>query len=349
MVALFVLGTGTAATRSTDTPPVAIGQQAAGVMSLSAGLEKALSPPAEAAGQDAPAAVLAAAPPPAETPIAPPPERFEAPPAPPPPPPPLLVEPPPVSGPVPPGTGTWAVIIGINDYPGTGNDLRSAVADADDMETALAGMGVPADQRLVLRDGQATAGRIREAVEWLVARAGPDSTSVFFYGGHVRKVGVGSEALVGADGGLVGDRDLGNRLAFLRSGKAWIAIAGCYGGGFTEVLAPGRILTGAAAANDLAWESEEYGRSFLVQYMVREAMIQRKAPDSVQSAFNYAVAQLLQKHPARIPVQIDLSLGPLDLRPLLSVAVPPPTTIPLPLTPPSTAPCRILLLLACRN
>ena len=318
-------------------------------MALSAGLEQAMAPAAVAAASVAPDAAPVGAPAPAEVPIAPPPKRFEAPPAPPPPPPPLLVEPPPVSGPVPPGTGTWAVIVGINDYPGTGNDLRSAVADADDVETALATMGVPADQRLVLRDGQATAGRIREAVEWLVARAGPDSTSVFFYGGHVRKIGVASEALVGADGGLVADRDLGNRLAVLRSGKAWIAIAGCYGGGFTEVLAPGRVLTGAAPANELAWESAEYGRSFLVQYMVREAMIQRKAPDSVQAAFNYAVAELLRKHPARIPVQIDLSLGPLDLRPLLSAATAPPTTIPLPVTPPSTAPCRILLLLACRN
>ena len=81
---------------------------------------------------------------------------------------------------------------------------------------------------------------------------------------------------------VMGGRELGERLGHLRAGRAWIAIAACYGAGFTEVLAPGRILTGASAADALAYESSQYGRSYMVQYMVREAMIERRAPDSVR-------------------------------------------------------------------
>lgn len=282
--------------------------------------------------------------------IIPPPAQFDALPSPAPAPPALLARPLQLvassSGA---GGGTWAVIIGINDYPGSRSDLRSAVNDADDVDLAMAGMGVPSGQRLVLRDGQATAAHIRGAVEWLVASAGPDATAVFFYGGHVRKVGLTSEALVAADGELVGDSELGGRLAHLAARRAWIAIAGCFGGGFTEVLAPGRILTGASPANALAYESVDLGRSYLVEYMVRQAMIERRAPESVQAAFAYAVTALARDHPNRQPVQVDLSGAPLDLRPVLPA--PPPPSSPgagaPPATPPPTAPCRQLLILAC--
>ncbi|MGQ0520539.1 MAG: caspase family protein [Actinomycetota bacterium] len=283
--------------------------------------------------------------------MSPPPEVFDAPPPPPPPPPAVLRAPPPAPGSSQSG-GTWAVIIGIDDYPGTRSDLRSAVNDANDVDTALAGMGVPATNRLVMRNGQASADGIRSGVEWLVSRAGPDATAVFFYAGHVRKAGLTTEALVGADGRLIEDRELGERLSHLPARRAWIAMASCYGAGFTEVLAPGRVLTGAAGPDTLAYESSEYGRSFMVQYMVREAMIEKRAgATTVQAAFAYAIAELAREHPARQPVQIDMGLGPLDLRPLLApepAPSPPPTTpVTAPPTPPTTV-CRQLLLFACR-
>jgi hypothetical protein len=154
--------------------------------------------------------------------------------------------------------------------------------------------------------------------------------------------------MVAADGTLVDDRELADRLSRVAATRAWIAMASCYGGGFTEVLGPGRILTGAAPADALAYETTQYGRSFLVQYMVREAMIDRKAPGSVQAAFAYATAELARRHPTRLPVQVDLAGAPLDVGMLLSAAtapvpVPPPATP----TPPPTAPCRRLLILAC--
>ncbi|HUQ40734.1 MAG TPA: caspase family protein [Acidimicrobiales bacterium] len=247
----------------------------------------------------------------AERVIAPAPATFVGKPAPRQAPPPALRQPAPSS----PGATTWAVIIGINDYPGSGSDLRSAVNDANDMSEALWRMGVPGDHRMVIRDGQASAGVIRASLDWLARTAGPESTAVFFYAGHVRKGG-GHESLVGSDGGTVSDSEVAQRLAPMKSQRAWIAIAACYGGGFTEVLRPGRILTGAADANHLAYENSGFGRSYMVQYMIREAMIQGRASSpTVEAAFAYAQAAIQRDYPNRQPVQFDQFQGLLDLRP----------------------------------
>jgi hypothetical protein len=257
----------------------------------------------------------------AEPVVVPPPDAFaaEAPPPPAAPPPPLRHG---FDG-VQPSSGTWAVVVGVNDYPGGRYDLRSAVADANDVNEALSRLGVASSRRLLLRDGQATAGAIRSALEWLVANAGPDAVAAFFYAGHVRKVGSGTEELVGADGRTITDADLAGQLSRLEARRAWIAIAACYSGGFTEVMRPGRVLTAAAPADQVAYENPNFGRSYLVEYMVRRAIIQDQASATVQTAFNYAREHIKKDYPNRVPVQFDSAGGPLDLRPPGSSGPPP--------------------------
>ena len=84
-------------------------------------------------------------------------------------------------------------------------------------------------------------------------------------------------------------------------------------GGFTEVLGPGRVLTAAAGANEVAYENEGFGRSYMVEYMVRRAMLQGKAAGSVQDAFAWARAQIAHDYPNRQPIIIDRSRGPVVL------------------------------------
>lgn len=253
--------------------------------------------------------------------IAPPPEHFDGPAAPKAAPPARLFAPPANPG----AGGTWAVMIGINNYPGTKSDLSAAVNDATDVNEALARLGVPGGNRLLIRDAQASAEVIRAAVNWLNERAGPDATAIFFFAGHVRKVGDGRESLVAADGGTVSDSDLAARLRGLRAGRAWIGIAACYGGGFNEVLQPGRILTGAAPANSLAYENGGFQRSYMVQYMIREALIEGRAgTTTIEGAFAYAQAALARDYPNRQPVQFDHAAGELDLRQPGAQSAPPP-------------------------
>lgn len=249
--------------------------------------------------------------PPGDVAIAPPPATFDGPAAPPAPPPAELRSTQ-FDGVVPAG-GVWAVVVGINDYPGGSSDLRSAVADAEDVTRALTRYGVPGDRQLLIRDRQASASTIEASVDWLVAHAGPDATAVFFFAGHVRKQSSGTEALVAADGRTISDAALANRLRGLQAHRTWIGIAACFAGGFTEVLAPGRILTGAADANNLAYENSQFGRSYMVEYMVRRAMVEGHAPASVEGSFAYASDALRREYPNRVPVQYDNADGDLSL------------------------------------
>jgi hypothetical protein len=213
------------------------------------------------------------------------------------------------------GQGTWAVVIGINDYPGTENDLRSATNDADDVSQALRILGVGNDHILNLRDGQVTSATLLRSVSWLAGHAGADSVAGFFYAGHVRKTPYGQEEIVTADGSAVSDTDLARALDRVQATRSWVAIAACYGLGFDEVMKPGRVLTAAAGRNSMAYENSAIGRSYMVEYMIRQGMIQGRASATVQSAFNYAVDRISREHPGREPVQIDNSNGALDLRP----------------------------------
>ncbi|MFZ6003580.1 MAG: caspase family protein [Actinomycetota bacterium] len=204
----------------------------------------------------------------------------------------------------------FAVVIGINDYPGRRSDLGAAVADADTVDAALAGFGVPAANRVVLRDGQARRDNIVATVQALAAIGGPDTTVVFAYAGHVRKLDRDTEAMVAADGALLRDDELAALLA-PSPARMWLLMAACYAGGFTEALGPGRILTAAADASSLAYESPSIHGSYLVHFLAREGWLEGHAGASVQEAFAYADAQIAEKYPQRRPLQIDESGVPM--------------------------------------
>lgn len=259
--------------------------------------------------------------------IAPPPLAFDAPAE--------ATTPPPAAlaaaaapSPDPTGRGVWAVTIGINDYPGVRSDLRSATADARDVDAVLARHGVPSEQRLLILDRQASADTIRAALDWLVAHAGPDATAVLYYAGHVREISRATEAIVAADGGLVTDADVAAHLAPLRAGRTWLAFASCYGAGFDEALAPGRLLTAAADGDSLAYENHDYNRSYLGEYLVRRGLLEGRAGPSIQHAFAWAERELRRDHPNRLPVMIDRSGGDVTLG--APVAPPPPSAPPQP-------------------
>jgi hypothetical protein len=211
------------------------------------------------------------------------------------------------------GPEVFALVIGIDDYPGTSADLRQAVADADLVDAALDGFGVPDGHRVVLRDGQARRAEVEAAVRALAVQGGPGSTLVLAYAGHTRKLGPEREAMVLADGGTLTDLELASLLAPATSQRMWLLLATCFAGGFTELLGPGRILTGAADARSLAYESPALGASYLVHHMVREGWLQGQAGPTVQAAFRHADQRLAVAHPRRRPIQVDVDGAPLVL------------------------------------
>jgi caspase domain-containing protein len=243
--------------------------------------------------------------------------------------------------------GAWAVIIGIDDYPGVDHDLRQAASDARAADAALQSYGIPASRRLVLLDGQATTANIRGALHWLADHAAPEATAVVFYAGHVRQVfdrrgGPVHAAVIGADGNHIIDTELARILTRLEARSAWIAMAACYGAGFDETLAPGRVLTASAGADEIAYENEGLQNSYLVEYMVQRAMIDGRAPESVQESFGWARTAIAHDFPDRQPVMLDQASAPVVLRqpgaPRRSQSTPVPAQSPPPSPEPESEP-----------
>jgi len=76
----------------------------------------------------------------------------------------------------------YGLVIGINDYIGTDNDLEGAVNDAGDVARALDAAGAKEVVRLL--DADASKDHIAAAWQALVAKAKAGDTIVFSYAGH---------------------------------------------------------------------------------------------------------------------------------------------------------------------
>ena len=79
------------------------------------------------------------------------------------------------------GGGKRALCVGINDYPGTSNDLQGCVNDARDWQRVLEQRGYDV---MLLLDGKATRAAMVAALTALIGETGSGDTAVFTYSGH---------------------------------------------------------------------------------------------------------------------------------------------------------------------
>jgi len=78
-----------------------------------------------------------------------------------------------------------ALVVGINDYPGTEQDLGGCVNDAKAWATLLtAHYAFPEGNIRLLLDAQATKAAMLSGLDWLVEGARPGDVLVFAYSGH---------------------------------------------------------------------------------------------------------------------------------------------------------------------
>jgi len=87
-----------------------------------------------------------------------------------------------LAGPAGAGERIYGLVVGIDDYRGTANDLKGAVNDAKGIAAALKDAG--ATDVKILTDGAASKSAIRNAWLGLVREASPGDTIVFTYAGH---------------------------------------------------------------------------------------------------------------------------------------------------------------------
>ena len=136
----------------------------------------------------------------------------------------------------------YAVMVGISDYPGSGNDLPLTAEDARKLQQALQRQGTLAPESITLIDGQATRAGLREAFQRVAAAAGPDDLFLFFYSGHGNQVR-GQVSATEPDGknetiemvdGSITDNELSQMFQQVRSNTSLLILDSCFSGGFAR-------------------------------------------------------------------------------------------------------------------
>jgi hypothetical protein len=176
----------------------------------------------------------------------------------------------------------WAVVIGIQRYQGRTHPTVGGAGDAAAFMDVLGRAGWPADHILELVDGAATAGNIRQAMQWLTAHSGPDTFTLFHYSGHVCIQSTGPCAaghmhLWSVDNQFISDDEVGNHLRALQ-GRAWVDIAGCEAAAFDKGISNSqRLFTGSSTASEKSYEHPDWHESVWTGLAVDQGMLQGQA------------------------------------------------------------------------
>jgi hypothetical protein len=192
---------------------------------------------------------------------------------------------------------SWAVVIGIQDYQGKTHDTYGGRGDAAAFMEVLRRTGWNRDHVMYLVDGAATATAMRNAMQWLGDRSGPNTFSVFHYSGHVKQQGVGNEFLWSVDNQFIRNTDFGGFMQRVQ-GRAWIDIAGCEAAGFDKgISSPSRLFSAASRVNEKGYEDPDWRQSVWTGLSVDHGILQGAADANhngvvtVQEAVRYGEAR----------------------------------------------------------
>jgi len=150
--------------------------------------------------------------------------------------------------------GRYALLVGIDDYPGTSNDLRGPVEDARILERVLVERhGFDPANIVTLNDADATRANIARGIVQHLGQAGPDGMAVFFYSGHGMQIGEnigltgaldpeprgeGDEALYiygpTRDASVLLDEELGYLIEAIDAGRKFFVVDACHSGEITR-------------------------------------------------------------------------------------------------------------------
>ena len=151
-------------------------------------------------------------------------------------------------------SSVYALLVGIDDYPGLFNDLRGPVEDVRLMADVLAErFGVTEANVMTLTDSAATRMNIANGILQHLGKAGPDDIAVFFYSGHGTQIGTnigvtgpsdveavsqGDQALVvygpSRKSSLLLDEELGFLIESINAGRSMVVVDACFSGDITR-------------------------------------------------------------------------------------------------------------------
>jgi uncharacterized caspase-like protein len=133
-------------------------------------------------------------------------------------------------------------MVGISDYPGSGNDLPLTAEDARKLQQALTRQGALASQSVTLIDAQATRAALQQAFQQVAAAAGPNDLFLFFYSGHGSqqrgRISAtepdGKDETIELYDGAMTDDDVAQMLTQVRAQTALVILDSCFSGGFAR-------------------------------------------------------------------------------------------------------------------
>jgi uncharacterized caspase-like protein len=232
------------------------------------------------------------------------------------------------------GTGAkkYAIIVGISDYPGGGNDLQYCDDDAEDMYDALTTLyGYDLSNIHLVLNMTAGFFAIQGAINDIKSKAKADDEVVFFFSGHgangrfsgddaldklqrVDSNGV-DEAIVCHNGSQNGqfmyiwDGQLRDWFADFKTSRIIFIFDSCLAGGMTDLKADRRVINMACSESGLSYEDGSWQNGQFTYYFVDQGMLASQADKydhdsnvtcadvTIEEAFDYAKANCQVQKP----------------------------------------------------
>jgi hypothetical protein len=180
---------------------------------------------------------------------------------------------------LPAGSGKYAIIVGISDYPGTDSDLNYADDDAVDVGNALQ-TAYGFTDIVTLTDGDATRANILAAIAGVPSDA---DELVFFFSGHgmsgrakdgdAEKV---DEAIVAHDGEKlvpIWDGELEGAFADCPATRIVFIFDICLAGGMDDLAGPGRVILMASGERGYSYELSDLENGEFTYYFAERGIL----------------------------------------------------------------------------
>ncbi len=154
----------------------------------------------------------------------------------------------------------YAFLVGVTSYRKPTHDTIAGAQDVQFIRSLLLASGWQSQNIRMVTNQQASGAAVRQGIQWLASVSKPGTFTLFHFSGHVKQEG-GHEKLWPYDRDFVTDTFLASTLN-TGSGKLWVDIAGCEGGGFIENLPSARVLVSTSSkSTEKSYEFPQWGES----------------------------------------------------------------------------------------
>ncbi|MCU1602919.1 MAG: hypothetical protein JWO22_3628 [Frankiales bacterium] len=154
----------------------------------------------------------------------------------------------------------YAFLAGVTNYRKPTHDTIAGAQDVQFIRSLLLASGWQAQNIRMVTNSEATGAAVRQGIQWLASVSKPGTFTFFHFSGHVKQEG-GHEKLWPYDRDFVPDTFVASTL-LQGTGKLWVDIAGCEGGGFIENLPSSRVLVSTSSeSTQKSYEFPQWGES----------------------------------------------------------------------------------------